>query len=309
MKVRDWLVRLYPVSWRARYGPEFEALLEECLHTPLDVLDILLGAFDAHLELTRASDWRSMNMNNKRRTAILLVFTAYIAFVLAGLGVYGFADDSPFIPMMNSNTGLLVAWTTLQVGSVIARAAVVIGGAPLAWTILQQAFTSRRQDLRLLMVPVMAFVALVVYVGLAAYLTGRTPLPSGSLTGRFLMWGLLAVFVLGAIASAAAVWRLVSQQKTETAVKLPLGTGLRVQPYEFARVPSIVVVLAMLIMFVASLAWFWLAFSARPDILAGDQGPLMLNSRLALAATVLLMLAALATAAVGLRRLRAAPRP
>ena len=44
MNVRSWLVRLYPRSWRERYGDEFEILLEECLHSPLDVLDIFLGA-------------------------------------------------------------------------------------------------------------------------------------------------------------------------------------------------------------------------------------------------------------------------
>jgi len=49
MNVRAWLVALYPRSWRKRYAVEFEALLEHCLHTPLDVLDIMLGALDAHL--------------------------------------------------------------------------------------------------------------------------------------------------------------------------------------------------------------------------------------------------------------------
>jgi hypothetical protein len=45
------LVRCYPATWRARYGAEFEALLEEMSVGPLDVADILLGALDAHLRL------------------------------------------------------------------------------------------------------------------------------------------------------------------------------------------------------------------------------------------------------------------
>ncbi len=307
MKLRGWLVRLYPASWRERYGAEFEALLAECLRTPLDVLDIVLGAVDAHLEFANPSDWRSMNMNNKLRTAILLVFTAYIAFIVAGLGVYGFADDSPFIPMMRTSPALLIAWTTLQVGAVVALAAVVIGGAPLAWTIIRKAFTSRRGDLRLLLVPVLAFAVLVVYVGIAAYLTRRDPLlgPAGSTAGRLLMWGLVGVFLLGAAASAAAVWRVVLNHDPDSAGVPPRSAGPRLQPYEFAIVPSIIATLAMLVMFAAAIAWFWLAFSARPDILAGDQGPLLMNSRLALTATLLLMLAALTTALAGLVRLRA----
>jgi hypothetical protein len=43
------LLRLYPASWRARYGDEFEALLEERPLGPFDVADVLLSAFDAHL--------------------------------------------------------------------------------------------------------------------------------------------------------------------------------------------------------------------------------------------------------------------
>ncbi len=45
------LVRLYPARWRARYGDEFEALLEERPLGPFDVADILLGALDAQLRL------------------------------------------------------------------------------------------------------------------------------------------------------------------------------------------------------------------------------------------------------------------
>jgi hypothetical protein len=45
------LLRLYPARWRARYGDEFAALLEERPLGPFDVADILLGALDAHLHL------------------------------------------------------------------------------------------------------------------------------------------------------------------------------------------------------------------------------------------------------------------
>ncbi|HUQ78600.1 MAG TPA: hypothetical protein VM427_06995 [Patescibacteria group bacterium] len=45
------LVRLYPASWRARYGEEFTALLEERPIGPFDVADIMLGALDARLRL------------------------------------------------------------------------------------------------------------------------------------------------------------------------------------------------------------------------------------------------------------------
>ena len=45
------LLRFYPVRWRARYGEEFAAVLEERPLGPFDVADILLGALDAQLHL------------------------------------------------------------------------------------------------------------------------------------------------------------------------------------------------------------------------------------------------------------------
>jgi len=49
--VRSLLIRLYPARWRARYGDEFEAILDERPLGPFDVADILLGALDAQLRL------------------------------------------------------------------------------------------------------------------------------------------------------------------------------------------------------------------------------------------------------------------
>jgi hypothetical protein len=47
------LMRLYPASWRERYGAEFEGLLEERPLGPFDVADVLLAALDAHLYFHR----------------------------------------------------------------------------------------------------------------------------------------------------------------------------------------------------------------------------------------------------------------
>jgi hypothetical protein len=53
--VNRLLVRLYPADWRARYGDEFEALLDERLLGPFDVVDVALSAFDARLRSRGAS--------------------------------------------------------------------------------------------------------------------------------------------------------------------------------------------------------------------------------------------------------------
>jgi len=49
--MRAFLIRCYPARWRARYGDEFESILEERPLGPFDVADILLGALDAQLRL------------------------------------------------------------------------------------------------------------------------------------------------------------------------------------------------------------------------------------------------------------------
>lgn len=51
--MRSFLLRCYPARWRARYGDEFEAILDERPLGPFDVADILLGALDAQLRLRR----------------------------------------------------------------------------------------------------------------------------------------------------------------------------------------------------------------------------------------------------------------
>jgi hypothetical protein len=43
------LLRLYPAGWRARYAAELEEILEHRSLTPRDRIDLLVGAFDAHL--------------------------------------------------------------------------------------------------------------------------------------------------------------------------------------------------------------------------------------------------------------------
>jgi len=308
MNIRGWLVRLYPLGWRERYGEEFEALLEQCINGPMDVLDIVLGALDAHLGSSTAGNWRSINMNNKLRTAILLVFAAYIAFIVAGMGVYGFADDSPFIPMMKANLALYVAWTTIQAGSVVALAAVVIGGAPLAWTIVRRALTSNRRDLRLLLVPVYSFLALALYFLAMVVLAFHTTIlsPPTSTVGRALLGGLITIFILGAMASTFAVWKVLARTDVAQGSLPFLGESRPVRLYEFALVPSMIATLAMVAMLIASVSWFWLAFSARPDVLAGNEGPMLTNSKAALSVILLLMVGGVAAAIFGLARLRGA---
>ncbi len=290
-KVRPWLANLYPRAWRVRYADEFEALLEQCLHSPLDVVDVILGAVDAHLQLLNGENvnWRMMNMLNKLRTTILIVFAAFIGFIVAGFSLVGLADDSPMIPLMKTNPSLAIAWTTIQAGAILALLAVVIGGLPLALTIIRRTLGTDRRSQRLLLVPVFSFLALVLYMGFVfSVWTGGIQIPGVVRVvqpgifppgNRLMMAGLMLVFILGAIASTLAVWKVVSNTDIEQETFHAVGRSLTVKIYTFAFVPAVITTLTMLIMLVATLTWGWLAFSALPQVFAGNFGPWGTNTQ------------------------------
>ena len=312
--LRPWLTRLYPRAWRNRYEEEFAALLEQCLNSPLDVVDILLGAVDAHLQLFSGEslNWRVMNMLNKIRTAILIVFAAYIGFVVAGFALVGMADDSPMIALTKTNPVLSVAWVTIQVGSAVALLAVVIGGLPLAVTVVRRALSRSHSGLGWLLVPVFAFLAVVAYGGFVmAVGLGRIQLPGvvpvvqpGAFPpgNRLLLAGWMATFVLGALASTFAVWKVVSRTDIEQETFQAIKGSLTVKIYNFAFWPAVVTASAMLIMLAATLTWGVIAFSSLPGVFAGAFGPWGTSTQVWFSAIILLMTLSTVAAFLGLMR-------
>jgi ABC-type spermidine/putrescine transport system permease subunit II len=304
-------------------------LLGQCLRSPLDVVDVFLGALDAHLQLLNGEtlSWRMMNMLNKLRTSLLMVFAAYIGFIVAGFSLVGLADDSPMMPLMKTNPALAAAWTTIQVGAVVALLAVVIGGMPLALTVVRGALAGDRGGRRLLLVPVVSFVVLVLYLGFVLLAgTGRLPIPgivkvmgtgafpNGTFpTGTFpngtfpegnrlMLEGLMLVFILGAIASTLAVWKAVSAADSEQETFHAFGRALNVKIYSFAFVPAVIATISMLVMLLATLAWGWLSFSALPQVFAGNFGPWGTSTQIWYIGILVVMAACSGGAVFGLRR-------
>ena len=313
-RVGAWLTSLYPRAWRERYGAEFDILLEQCLHSPLDALDVLLGAVDAHLQLLNGEDltWRMLNMLNKLRTTILLVFTAFIGFIVAGFSLVGLADDSPMIPLMKTNPALAAAWTTIQIGSVVALMAVVIGGFPLALTVVRRALSGERRGLGLLMVPVVSFLAVMLFLGFVflvgsgrIHVPGVDPVvqpgtfPAGN---RLMLEGLMLVFILGAFASTLAVWKVISRTDSEQETFHAVGRNLTVKIYRFAFVPAVIATLTMLVMLVATVSWGWLSFSALPQVFAGNFGPWGTSTQAWFISIIVVMAVCTAMAFFGVQR-------
>lgn len=95
-----FLIRLYPAGWRARYGDEFEALLEERPLGPFDVADIVLSAIDARIRprgVAGADDHtRGVLMTLRIGGVAAIVGGALWVVSLAGASAIQGADGQPW---------------------------------------------------------------------------------------------------------------------------------------------------------------------------------------------------------------------
>jgi hypothetical protein len=138
--MKTLLVRLYPRRWRARYGDEFEAMLEQQPASVARVADVLLGAVDAHLTANspeRRGWWL------RRLPGLVIAFGALVWSVAFAIREAGFDQDvinlaCVFAPMGEVVVGLGVLalpslWTG---GSRVSRwvnvwlaVAILVGGS------------------------------------------------------------------------------------------------------------------------------------------------------------------------------------
>jgi hypothetical protein len=109
--MRSLLIRCYPATWRARYGDEFLAILEERPLGPFDVADILLGALDARLRSRRrrTATAKGRGFPMSLRVGGIAAILGAIAWAVAGvlsLGLVGDVDDG--VPVAMLMAGMLV---------------------------------------------------------------------------------------------------------------------------------------------------------------------------------------------------------
>ena len=98
--MKSLLIRCYPASWRARYGEEFESILDERPLGPFDVADILLGALDAQLRLRdrRSTVMQGRGLHMSLRIGGLAAIFAAPLLALAWFLGYGGMTIDPAIP-------------------------------------------------------------------------------------------------------------------------------------------------------------------------------------------------------------------
>ncbi len=113
------LIRCYPARWRARYGDEFEAILEERPLGPFDVADILLGALDAHLRFrghgVATQDARRFTMSLRiGGIAAILGASLIVIGIALTAGNTGGSQNAGGIALLVALAALLVALTGMS---------------------------------------------------------------------------------------------------------------------------------------------------------------------------------------------------
>jgi hypothetical protein len=280
-----WLLRLYPETWRERYGDEFAALLEQCRLSPMTLFDVLLGALDARIK-PQDTTGRILQMIERPRRTAITVFCAYIAFVVAGMGYQKMTEDVVKARIGDAHPAIGISFLIVEIGAAVALLAVLAGGLPIAYTALRQALAARRRDIFVLFaVPP---VALAVWLGYTALLLSGHHPPALLDIKLPLSW--IGLFLLAAIASTAAV--------SIAAARSAIGEQL----LRFALGSAVVTTLAMAVMFAAVLVWGLALRADAPQIYNGNDGALATNTVVSWVALVVVMGVATVVAAAALIR-------
>ncbi len=278
------LLRLCPQALREEYSAEMAQVFRQlagdawaergawgaltCFTSALS--DLLAGALAEYLALIEGAYRRSWMMNRMRASAIL-VFCAYIVFVVLGMGFQKSTEDVVKSNVPSLHPGIALAYDAVIAGAVIALLATLAGGLPIAFAALRQAVTRRRWGVvALFAVPP---ISLAVWAGwtwmlLNVIFPARHVAAPTTTTDHLYIYSWIAVFIAAAIASVAAV---------SVAI---VRSDLPPQLFRFALTPEIGVALGMLVAVLAVVAWGAQMLSFAPKYLAGPDGPVGLNAPL-----------------------------
>lgn len=232
---------------------------------------------------------------SRMRASAITIFSAYIALVLTGMGFQKLTEDIMKTALPTTYPGVRLAYDVIVVGAALALLAVLVGGLPIAWEAIHQAFSERRWGiLALFAVPPLSLAIWLVYIWAAInvlvpnHLSQSAQLAQAHLLGRILV----ALLLLGAIASVIAVSVAVSR------------SHISAQRYRFALRVAIVATLGMFITMAGVVAFGLQIQSLAPQDLAGIATPLGFgeSTGLSLVTQTVVMLIASVVAAVGVFR-------
>jgi hypothetical protein len=185
------IIRLNPRGWRERYGEEMDDLLDERPMGPFELIDLILGAIDAHLHLRGLGNYSehrkgfTMSLRTAGSAAIIGGAVWGLTWVLVAAGEIAGGDG-----------GMPIAFLTI----LIAAAAILVALAGLS---AYQARVHRVAIWVSFLVPAMGILALMVgfggiWLGDAMYWLGLLAFIAGSI-----LFGAVT-FVTAALSRSAA---------------------------------------------------------------------------------------------------------
>lgn len=213
------LLAAYPPSFRARYGDELAALLEDTGTGPRVAHDLLLGALRAWLRPSFGPD--PVERVRLRRTATVQTLWVDLCVVLVGTaGTLRLLEDPPAPGLDLTTPGWRAAHDAATAGLLAALALTLVGGVPLGLRVLASGRAARRT----MAGPVLALLAVVLPVlPLHAWSGSLTAAQRNGRDGAFvaavLAWSLL-------VAGTALWWTLAVPKALRDAA--PPAEALRV---------------------------------------------------------------------------------
>jgi hypothetical protein len=300
------LLIFHPPAFRRDYG---EAILQVFRQTCIDAYqikgmigviqlwlpalsDLVGGSLAEYATLLHHIMKGPTSMLQYRRSASM-IFAAYIAFVIAGIGFAKMAEDIMKSSLPATYPILAGAYYAVMIGAILSLLAVLAGGIPIALAALRFAFANRRADiLARFAVPPIALAVIAGYTGLIMNLNvgGNTAATIHTPQRIVGVGSVVAVFIIGAIASTIAVLDAIKRSEIDERL------------FRFTVLPEILTVIAMLITMLAHVFWSIGLWQDAPNHFWGNDGFLASSTLLATSIQVLVMAIAMLTAAYAVRQ-------
>jgi hypothetical protein len=296
MKIEQYLLRLYPHTWRERYEDEMLAMLEQRSLSFTDGVNLLFGALDArlhpHLGTTGMSLYeRMIQMIKMLRNSLMLIFCAYAVFCVAGVGFQKMTEYNDFTDAARTYSLIGLSFNLVVIGSVIALLAVLVGSLPIAVSLIRSALARKRYGiLFFLAAPLLAF---LIFLGTTFLLEALSqPDNAHTLAGQILLHrGLfLGVFFAAILVSIGSL--CLSILRSEIPEKL----------LRFAILPSLLATIAMALMLAADITWGLSLRSNVPQLFNGNDGVFGSSTALSWLRDVIIMAIATTLAILALIR-------
>lgn len=294
-----WLTRLYPSAWRARYGDEFRAFLDDREAGPRAIFDVIASALHEHI-----CEFGGYKMSRLQHSLISILY-AYLAALAAGINFYWTVDDTPLAAAMQTHVGLMSCWTMVEAGSAGALLAMIAGGVPVALAMVRFAHAARRRDIYVrLGFPVFAAALLAIWIAAVVIGTGGhwAPLPwavagdGPDWPARGLRWALASV-------TLALLWSALTASGISIKQAVQRSEFPEQRPLRLARVPALVLAGSIVLMTAGVAGWGVYAGRIAPVSFHSEPGLLNSTTFGSWIVSLALFTASAATAVRGARRL------